>query len=330
MARPPTPFRVLVPVVLLMVPVLWLSAATVPARGTLAYFSDNPRLSTPEDGVAYAPWFMCEHSTSQAAYGSKPWQHLNLNDNTGAPQVSASFPYFQDDTPGDWDGIYFVGGTSLAVTPDVNHGQPCYRDSSSRSVYLQGDTLATTEYIRTLKSATTASGVPGARWNTFTVNVWYRTNVGTGDDLGGVLAAFSQSGGTVMRPTDRVLYLGSDGRVRFYVDNGSPRYRQTSGNYADNKWHMATATLGPNGMCLYLDARIAGSCDASVTTGLQSEASTFWRFGFANLDAGITGMTDGNIGHRAFKGYLDDVAIWTRVLTADEIHDMYRAGLPIN
>ncbi len=92
---------------------------------------------------------------------------------------------------------------------------------------------------------------------------------------------------------------------------------------------MATATLGSAGQCLYMDGTLV-SCDSSTTTAYQtSSGAMWWRFGYATMSAGFLGITDGNEEQRAFHGLLDDAAIWTRQLTAREVRDLHRSGIPV-
>lgn len=323
--RPRAPSRVLV---VGMVPVAALAGSVAaPADSTVAYFTDSPQLSTVTNGMDAAPWFTCEQSTSSQSYGSKPWAHLNFDENTGQPQTDWMTPYFLSTTDTQWDGIYYVGNTWNGVTPSTGHGQACRRDQGSRSVYLNG-TAASPQWIRMQTGAQNANGAPPNAWNTFTVNVWFRTDLAAGDDKGGVLAAMSGATTTGVGPVDRVLYLDGAGRLVFEVWPGTHKYRSTSGNYADNQWHMATGSLGPAGLCLYLDSRPVG-CDASVTSAYQPTGTYIWRFGHANIGNGFPGITNNSPEEWLHKGYLDDVAIWTRQLSGQEIRDMYRAGLPL-
>lgn len=315
--------------ILALVLAMLVGAVIAPATGTLAYFSDSPKLSTPVNGLDAARWFTCAQSMSSASYGSQPWAHLNFDENTGAPQTSATDPYFKSTTDPRWDGIYFTGSAWNGQTPSVGHGQACRRDTASRSVYLQGTVLTDAQFVRIETQSQNENGATGVRWNNFTVNVWFKTNVTASDDKAGVLASFSQAGGIEAAATDRVMYLDSSGRLTFEVYPGAHRFRNSTGSYADNAWHMATMTLGPAGQCLFVDGAAAQACNTAVTSAYQSSTGTFWRFGYGHLSNGFQGITDGDVPQRIFKGYIDDGAIWTRQLTATEVLHMYRAGLPL-
>ncbi|MFV0525611.1 MAG: LamG-like jellyroll fold domain-containing protein [Acidimicrobiales bacterium] len=311
------------------IPAVLAGTVAAPVTGTVAYFSDTPKLASPAGSLDAAQWFTCAQAMSSAAYGSQPWAHLSFDENTGLPQSSEANAYFQDSIA-DWDGVYFVGSSATAVTPAAGNSGACRRDGLSRSVKLvQSSSTADLQYVRHKTASQSSNGPAGARWITFSVNVWFKTDHVTGADKAGVLAAFSPSLNVEVTATDRILYLDSAGHVTFEVFPGAQRFRTTTVDYADNQWHMATMTLGSAGQCLYVDGLLAGTCDATVTSAYQAATPTYWRFGYAYLSNGFLGITDGDIQQRSFQGYLDDASIWTRQLGATEIRDIFRAGLPL-
>lgn len=328
--------RVLVGVAGLIAGAVWLGATAVPTQRTLAFWSDSPTVMSPAGGIEMGSWFTCSAAIS-AATGVEPWAHWGFNESPGT-QASLSTPFFADSVGTGHDSAYFVGTSSTAVSPSVGHSDACARDASS-SVYLSGGIDSAAQYIRMQNPIQNQNGNSlGNRWNTFTINVWFKTNVSGGDDLAGALTAYSQAeaiGETNPEPpTDRVLYLDKNGLLKFMVYPGAYRVRASTINAADNEWHMATATLGPDGQCLYLDGVLQGTCDDSTTTAWQGNnktggRDTYWRFGNAIMSAGFSGIDDHNLQQRAFKGYLDDAAIWRTQLSAEQIREMYRAALPL-
>lgn len=322
------PTKTMVALVPLTLAAVWLGATFSPAGSTLAYFFDNAKISSPTDGIYAAPWFTCAQSTNSASYGSQPWLHYNLNEAAGT-QLTSATPFFQDDSGHGRHGIYNVGPLTTAVTPATGYGHACARDSTSNSVLFNSTSSLNAQFIREQSNSLTLNGGAGDRWNKFTINVWFKTNVAPGADKAGALAAYSVATGNIDAATDRVLYLDTNGYLRFEVYPGAYRFVTAPTNYADNKWHMATATLGSAGQCLYVDgAQVA--CDASTTSAFQTSSNAmYWRFGYATMSAGFLGITDLNEEQRAFHGMLDDVAIWTRQLSATEVRDLYRAGVPV-
>lgn len=313
--------------------VVGIGGGVVPIAPTLAYYSDTPKVSSPVNGVDSAPWFTCEQVNSSAAYGTQPYLHYSFDEDSGPAQSGPNDPYFADSAGGN-GGIYYQGQQNSGVTPPTGFSVGCARDADSNSVSMPhyGVNRAYARYVRSRNDQNDDNGPAGARWNTFSVNIWFKSNVTAGNDVAGVVTAFSNAGSYGEQITDRVIYLDQFGAVTFMVEsNGTNRYRYTTDgyDYSDNSWHMATATLGSAGMCLYVDGELVGTCNAGVTTAMQTEENMWWRFGFCNLPGGFRNMVNDNHGHDQFRGYLDEAAIWTRQLSADEVSDMYRAALPI-
>ena len=108
---------------------------------------------------------------------------------------------------------------------------------------------------------------------------------------------------------DRQLYLAPNGRVYFGI--GSAKTTVDSSSSINNgAWHhvVGTYTSGNNGMKLYVDGVLQGS--ARATTALTTG---YWRAGAE----GMSGWT-GNPG-QYFDGVLDELAVYTDVLTPTEI-----------
>jgi FOG: PKD repeat len=85
----------------------------------------------------------------------------------------------------------------------------------------------------------------------------------------------------------------------------------SSGTYNDGNWHYIVATLGSNGMNLYIDGKRVGS-DPSTTTA-QSYTG-YWRVGGDNLN-GWPNQPSSSF----FNGTIDDVAIYPTALTANQV-----------
>ena len=130
---------------------------------------------------------------------------------------------------------------------------------------------------------------------TTTVQVWVRT---TRD---GTLASF----------TDRfLLYVDTAGRLALGVDDGS-RHALVGSRVDDGTWHLATATVGPGGVRLYVDGTLVAS-DATVST-LRS-GSGWWRFGDGATLGWPAGPVDGHL-----SGWLAHAAVFPTSLTATQV-----------
>lgn len=92
-----------------------------------------------------------------------------------------------------------------------------------------------------------------------------------------------------------------------YVWDGAEK--RTSGSYTQNAWTRAAWVHGGGTLYLYLNGLLAGS----VAAGNVSVTSVV-----ANV---------GDSGAPNFAGQVDDVAIWSRALSAGEVAEDYRQGI---
>jgi putative cell wall-binding protein len=110
---------------------------------------------------------------------------------------------------------------------------------------------------------------------------------------------------------DRHVYMNNAGNVLFGNSaDGVPSTVKSPGSYNDGRWHHMVATLGADGMRLYIDGELVGS---NANTQAQTY-SGYWRVGQDNLD----GWPD-KPSSRAFNGLVDEVAVYPRPLTAERV-----------
>ncbi len=148
----------------------------------------------------------------------------------------------------------------------------------------------------------------------FSVEAWVKT------DRGGRIVGYGDrfSGTSKTDWTDRHLYLSDSGRVYFGVNDGLKRTINSAPGFDDNQWHHVVGTLGPNGMRLYVDGDLVGARN-DVTAAMDIQGH--WRIGRDTL----SNWTD-RPGSDGFVGQLDEVAVYHRVLTADEVSDHFAAA----
>ena len=151
--------------------------------------------------------------------------------------------------------------------------------------------------------------------NVFSLETWFKTNSLTGGKLIGF--GSKQTGNS--SSYDRQVYLDNAGHLTFGVYNVSAQVVTSPGTYRDNKWHHVVASLGPDGMKLYVDGALIGQ-KATVTYG-QGGYWGYWRIGGDAL-SGWPSQPSSNY----FKGSLDEVAIYHRALSATEVNAAYAAG----
>lgn len=147
--------------------------------------------------------------------------------------------------------------------------------------------------------------------DTFTLSLWFKTSGG------GKLIGFDNQQHTGTSTNfDRHLYLDNNGHVYFGVDNGTKKVIGTNTSYNDNQWHMITASLSPAGMKLYIDAKLMAE-DTSVISG--AAYSGHWKMAYGSLDG-----WENNPNTEYFEGKLDDIAIYKRALSIDEIEILFK------
>lgn len=153
--------------------------------------------------------------------------------------------------------------------------------------------------------ATTASAATSTLQNppnTYTAQAWIKTTTTSGGKILGFGA--SKTGNSASY--DRQIYMDNAGRIFFGVYPSAVRTVNSGTGFNDGKWHQITATLGPDGMKLYIDAKLVAQ--RSDTTYGQAYQG-YWRIGGDNL-GGWTNQPSSNY----FNGTIDEVAIYPTVL----------------
>lgn len=90
---------------------------------------------------------------------------------------------------------------------------------------------------------------------------------------------------------------------------------------ADRQWHLVAATIergSATGGRLYLDGALIHTFDPTALVGPIDTAADLWLGGLPGLGRGVSA--------RYYSGGLDEVEIFHRSLTADEIRSIYTAG----
>lgn len=160
-----------------------------------------------------------------------------------------------------------------------------------------------------------SSGLPAR----FSVEAWFRSTSTTGGLLVGVGDA--QASAT---QDDRVLYLGTDGKVRFGVGASAKAVAVSSAALNDGRWHhvvgvVEAGTGSSSNATVYVDGAAqvatASKVTATVTTG-------FWRAGSEPLSGWAANPTTPGL-----VGDLDEVAVYSTPLTATRVKAHYDAGV---
>lgn len=166
----------------------------------------------------------------------------------------------------------------------------------------------------------------------FTIAAWIRTGSARG---GWILGMGGARWGTSTN-RDRVLYLQPNGHPTFSVGITTRHTIAGTAPVNDGQPHMLVATLGPDGMKLYVDGALVAS-DSSVTKGAQYTGNEpadptppanpatpdgygYWRVGYDSV-AGLGPVTPTR---NQLGGRIDEVAVWqNRALSAGNVSALY-------
>ena len=144
---------------------------------------------------------------------------------------------------------------------------------------------------------------------TFAIEAWFRTTT----TAGGKIVGFGNNNTGNSTSYDRHVYMEPSGRVTFGVYPGGMRTVTSGSPYNDGQWHQVVASMGPDGMKLYIDGtRVAQRADTTSAQGY----SGFWRIGGDSPWSGAA----------YFAGDIDDVAIYAAPLTALQVDEHFVAS----
>jgi len=143
--------------------------------------------------------------------------------------------------------------------------------------------------------------------NNFSVSFWF-TKENRGWDHGNALSFGSGSNNLQFDFDDRDG--GGWGVWVYWRGSGVPSVRLKN-NYSDGNWHQLTFTRTNDIFSLYLDSLLLNS--TSIVSNL-----TFSGGAYLGSDHGVTSY---------WKGMLDEVRIWNRSLSTDEIQQQYYGSL---
>jgi len=163
-------------------------------------------------------------------------------------------------------------------------------------------------------NVTSSTAMDFAAASNYTYSAWFRTADGS-------------SRRTIIADVDAGVTKWTEVGVRryyadyeFYVQSGSRTATYVNPNYFDNAWHQVVGVVGDSGtsVSIYLDGALvnksSGLTPADCSTG--------------NLSIGSYGKyLSGGMPIRVWNGSIDEVRVWNRSLTADEIRVQYYSNL---
>ena len=143
---------------------------------------------------------------------------------------------------------------------------------------------------------------------TVSEEVWFKTTTTRGGELLGLSG--SRSGNSTL--FDRQIVMQTNGTLQYAVYNGSRVTITTPRSYNDGGWHQAVSVISGAGMQLYVDGALIGSNPNTIS----QNATGYWRVG-----GDATWATT-----NYFAGSIDEVAVYTKALTAAQVSRHYSLG----
>ncbi|MDN3497515.1 PKD domain-containing protein, partial [Planococcus sp. APC 4015] len=199
-------------------------------------------------------------------------------------------------------GTNWAEGSDLAVNAATRGTTGQNLETPSKATTFAG---SDTSYAASKKSEPSS--------DTVSVEAWFNTTSAQGGKIVGFGNAATGGSGSY----DRHVYIDGSGRVTYGVYTGASQTLQSSTGFNDGQWHHVVATLGADGMVLYLDGkRVAARTD---TTSGQPYTG-FWRIGGDNLGGWP------NVGGQYLNGSISDVAIYKSVLTRTQVDAHWTAS----
>ena len=149
---------------------------------------------------------------------------------------------------------------------------------------------------------------PATNPTVYSEELWFKTMTTSG----GKLIGFGDRSSGTSSNYDRHVNMLASGQLQFGVWTGQASTIVSSGSYNDGGWHHLVATQGPDGMALYVDGEGVGT---DPQTAAQPYTG-YWRVG------GDSSWADSNF----FAGSLDEVAVYSTVLSAATVRNHFTKG----
>ncbi|MGH9524427.1 MAG: SBBP repeat-containing protein [Terriglobales bacterium] len=200
---------------------------------------------------------------------------------------------------------WWTGNSTAMDVQGLNHGSTMNGAGYAAGIVAQAFNFnGAQQYIQLPDSVIVSNPV-------WTVEAWFKT------DSGGVIVGM-QNGSYGSSPVSNwapLMYVGTDGTLYEGLWGASLASSQAVN---DGQWHHAAVSVNGPMLTAYLDGLFIGGSEAAnvqpmPNTQIGTGYTVFW--GAAN-----DGWYD-------FNGQIDEVALFNRVLTADEVQGTYNAGL---
>lgn len=206
------------------------------------------------------------------------------------------------------------GGTEGVHGPSVQANEPGLRPedgfgglgSNNRGVFLTG-----VDKESVLVNLDIPGGVSRKAGG---VSFWFRRDTLPSEEE--MLWYAGRTGGGLGPDDEMHAYLGPEGRVRFFMENGKYDILLSSGrSVTDGLWHHVAASWGKNAVELFLDGK---------RVGRDAEPRSMSGDVFFGYDVRFGKSRSNHV--RRFQGWVDEIALWNRPLTLKEVEKQYQAA----
>jgi hypothetical protein len=219
-------------------------------------------------------------------------------------------------------------GTTLYDKVGTNHGTLRYSTAglvgagpaTNGPTWVSGvDGVGNALRFADAKANFVSTTTPYSNPRTLTFSTFFRTSIACGQKIFG----FESSQTGVSLQYDRILFVGTDGKLKYGHWSGGARLVTSTAFVNDSLWHQGAITIDANNVyILYLD----GLPQMALQYAPESY-NGYWRIGGSNFTAygGCWTYADCAGGFGAFDGDITDIRVYDGVASAEEIQDVYEA-----
>ncbi len=145
----------------------------------------------------------------------------------------------------------------------------------------------------------------------FSISLWFKTN------SAGWIFGFDNGQCSHIFNWDRYLSIDANGVLNFriFTNSNTNTNINSINTFNDNNWHHCVFSLTNQTMKIYVDGLLEIS---SANNVIASNYQGYWRAG--GLDSSSPSVP-------SIIGKLDDIGIWNRALTQQEISDLYNGNI---
>ncbi len=254
-----------------------------------------------------------EISSSVAGFGGKVWDVLKGIYNffssgmtgfvayTGKTNVTTNYTHSEDPLTSDMVGYWKLNGNANDETSNHNDGTVYGATPTTDCVFGTGNCAYSFDGAN--NHITVADNSALDLSTNFAIEFWVKTSSGV---QSGIIDRTDENG--TQNFWGYGVWMNAGGHVYFYDDVGG--WQTSAGTINNGSWHHVAVTLAGGSGCVYIDGR----CDTAINGSANSNS----------LPLLIGSGRDASNNPLYFlNGIIDQVIIYNRSLTAQEINESY-------